>query len=305
MGCVISLEIYFFIHNKNMTYFLKKGDTTLVDTIPGVLWAGLYSIAHSKGSIMDFVKSYMATKDVYWLVLPTDGEILSNQVDPIIKQNGISKEEKLIVMTLSQKTEDPSLHYFYMPLDDTIFSKGLKNIITNLPPWESRSSVAFWRGGCSGGGMESVRCRTVAKLIDQPLCDVKLSRWWSENKNIPDNYFADRVPPEVFLNYKIFFIIDGNCIASNHMWGFATGCVPFILSNAKCWFLEFVEPWKHYIPVEYDLSDLVQLIEWVRTHDEEARCIAERALQFSNEYFSSEFQKKYITTKLDDIISKL
>ena len=35
-----------------------------------------------------------------------------------------------------------------------------------------------------------------------------------------------------YLQYKIFFIVDGNCIASNHMWGFATGCVPFIISNA-------------------------------------------------------------------------
>ena len=288
-----------------MTYILKKGGTTIVDTVQGVLWAGFYSVAHSKGAIMEFVKSYMATKDVYWLVISTDGDIQPYEVKPIMAKNGISSEEKLIVMTLSQKTEDPSLCYCYLPLDDDIFSRGLQNIITNLPSWESRSSVAFWRGMCSGGGMESVRCRAVGKLIDHQLCDVKLSRQFSAGKNIPDNYFGERVPPETFLNYKIFFIIDGNCIASNHMWGFATGCVPFILSNGICWFSEFVKPWEHYIPVEYDLSDLIEKIEWVRTHDDEARQIAERALQFSKEYFSSEFQKKYIETKIDQLISKM
>ena len=65
-------------------------------------------------------------------------------------------------------------------------------------------------------------------------------------------------------------IIDGNVIASNHMWGFACGCVPFIISNAKCWFTEFLIPHVNYIPIQYDLSDLKEKIEWVINNDSEA-----------------------------------
>jgi glycosyltransferase involved in cell wall biosynthesis len=97
-------------------------------------------------------------------------------------------------------------------------------------------------------------------------------------------------------------IIDGNGIASNHMWGFASGGVPFIISNTKCWFYEFLIPFVNYIPIQYDLSDLKEKIEWVINNDSEAEKIAQNALQLSREVFSSEFQKKYVMDKINQIV---
>jgi hypothetical protein len=283
-----------------MTYLLRKGNHIYHNSFPpdGVLWAGQFSVARIQGSIVQFIDAYLASKNTLVLYHQSDGDIRSDQVHRILHDHHLS--EKVIVVTLSQKTED-ALHYLYAPLDDQFFSHGTASVFTDLPSWESRSSVAFWRGGCSGGGLESIRCRTVAALIDQPLADVKLSTWWSEGKHIPEHFFAERVHPAVFLHYKIFFIIDGNCIASNHMWGFATGCVPFLISNATYWFLSFATPFVHYIPIHYDLSNLLEQLDWVRTHDAEAKKIAENALQFSKDHFNPEFQHRYLMHEIDRI----
>jgi len=263
-----------------------------------VLWAGQFSVAQSNGSIVRFIQNYIRNKDVILIILTCDGEIHTTEIDVVLNANKLPTK-KIIVGTLAQKTED-LLNYLYMPLDDNFFTNGVN--FDQLPKWEDRSAVAFWRGGSSGGGLDGARCRTVAKLIDYYATDVKLIKnyGWENGKNIPDNFFkGDRVNYCEFLKYKIFFIIDGNCIASNHMWGFGTGCVPFIISNAKCWFLRFLTPFVNYIPIDYDLANLIEQIEWVRNNDADAKQIADNALQFSKEYFSAEFQQQYLMDEID------
>jgi hypothetical protein len=44
-------------------------------------------------------------------------------------------------------------------------------------------------------------------------------------------------------------------------------------------FNDWLRPFEHYIPVLPDLSDLVEKIEWARSHDAEARMIQERGRQ--------------------------
>ena len=34
-------------------------------------------------------------------------------------------------------------------------------------------------------------------------------------------------------------------------------------------FYNELEPWVHYIPLKSDLSDVIEKIEWARSHDEE------------------------------------
>ena len=46
------------------------------------------------------------------------------------------------------------------------------------------------------------------------------------------------------------------------------------------WYYGGLEPYRHYIPVKADLSDLMEKINWAQEHDEEAKEIAEQATQF-------------------------
>ena len=271
------------------------------------LWAGDFSVAVINGDIVKYILNCLNEKNMFFIILQSDGDIQSDIIRNIFNNNGYDFDKiksKIIVGTLGQKSEDTKLNYLYMPLDDRLFNQCI--VLNHLPSWEQRIPVAYWRGGASGGGLESARCRSVKKLLECKYADVKLTRHdgWENGKNIPDSFFAERVHFTNFLNYKIFLIIDGNCIASNHMWGFATGCVPFIVSNAKCWFQKFLIPDVNFISINYDLSNLIEKIEWVIENDSEAKKIAENALQFSRHYFHPDFQRKYIKEEINKLAEK-
>jgi glycosyltransferase involved in cell wall biosynthesis len=269
-----------------------------------ILWCGAFSKATFDGNIVNFVTNYLKkiNKSTILALYQSDGNI--NDEDINDSKDYITENDILIVGTLAQVVEDKRLNYLYFPLDDCFFENGVNDYFQNIPLWNERKSIAYWRGASSGGGKESARYRVVEKLLDYDKADAKITPWggWENGKGIPDNYFGNRVHYTEFFKYKIFMIIDGNVIASNHMWGFATGCVPFIISNAKCWFSEFLIPHVNYIPIQYDLSDLKEKIEWVINNDSEAEKIAENALKFSREVFSSEFQKKYLMNKINHIV---
>jgi hypothetical protein len=270
----------------------------------GVLWEGYFSRATFDGSIVKFIINYLKqiNKSTILALYQNDGNINNETIK--FSKEFVTENDIVITGTLAQVVEDKMLNYLYFPLDDEFFENGINCYFQNIPLWNERKAIAYWRGGASGGGKESTRCRVVEKLLDYDKADAKITPWggWENGKGIPDNYFGNRVHYTEFFKYKIFMIIDGNVIASNHMWGFATGCVPFIISNAKCWFSEFLIPHVNYIPIQYDLSDLKEKIEWVINNDSEAEKIAENALKFSREVFSSEFQKKYLMNKINHIV---
>jgi hypothetical protein len=283
---------------------VKNGEIIKSNNGEGVLWDGFFSKAKFHGSIVKFIINYLKqiNKSTILALIQHDGNINDETIN--FSKDFVTENDILIVGTLAQVIEDKRLNYLYFPLDDNFFENGVHHYFQNIPLWNERKAIAYWRGGSSGGAKESARYRVVEKLLDYDKADAKITPWggWENGKGIPDNFFDGRVHYTEFLKYKIFMIIDGNVIASNHMWGFASGCVPFIISNAKCWFTEFLIPHVNYIPIQYDLSDLKEKIEWVINNDSEAEKIAQNALKFSREVFSSDFQKKYVIDKINKIV---
>lgn len=291
-------------------------DGNLINDIESsTIWDGLFSKALKNGSIVNYIQSCLPKNSI--CVIPkSDGNIKKIQNknecnndallwDEIQKYIDYSKEKNKVFLlcVLAQTTEEKDINYVYLPLDDNFFEHGVEKFFNkdNLLKWENRSSQLSWIGGCSGaGGNESLRVNFVKKIYDyNPDTNVRLSYWWRENKNIDDKYFSERVHFSEFLKYKIFFIIDGNVIASNHMWGFASGCVPFLISNSKCWFSSFIIPYVHYVPINYDLSNLIEQIEFVKNNDDKAKQIAENSCEFVKTYFSSDFQKEYLKKSIN------
>ncbi len=271
------------------------------------LWDGLWSKALVNGPMINYILECIP-KNVIMVIPRSDGNMNRNnlnyhdvnwstEIQPYI-DDAKNKNKIFVLGVLCQVIEEPDINYLYLPLDDDFFMHGVNGFFNQIP-WSDKSDTLCWCGGCSGiGHDQSLRIKFVKKIYDINN-HVRLSRWWSEGKNIPDCYFGDRLNYTAFLKYKIFFIVDGNCIASNHMWGFASGSVPFLISNGKCWFSDLIVPYQHYIPVNYDLSNLIEQIEWVKNNDAEAQKIAKNAYEFSAHYFSSDYQKQYIKNKLN------
>jgi preprotein translocase SecE subunit len=47
------------------------------------------------------------------------------------------------------------------------------------------------------------------------------------------------------------------------------------------WYYDRIRPWEHFVPVKADMTDLVEKIDWARSHDAEARRIAENGQAFA------------------------
>ena len=296
-----------------MTNVLVFEDGELIENLKSeYLWCGMYSVAKNQGSIVKCTQSCLPKNSV--CVIPqSDGNILITTVESNTNCNTIEycweyakRNNKLFILgTLAQVEVTPNINYLYLPLDDTFFQYGISNTFDkdNLIPWESRSSMLCWRGSCSGSG---IREKFVKMIYDyNKNTEVRFSRQWFEGKNIPNEHFAnahtDRVNCMEFTKFKIFFIVDGNVISSSHMYAFAIGCVPMLISNGKCWFSDKIIPYIHYVPVNYDLSNLIEQIEWVQNNDNKAKEIANNALHFAHTYFSSESQQQYIKDSIEKL----
>jgi hypothetical protein len=63
-----------------------------------------------------------------------------------------------------------------------------------------------------------------------------------------------------------------------------------------------IKPWVHYVPVSADFSDLEKNIKWIFENDEEARKIADNALEFCRTQLSPEGQRAYIDRSIEEHI---
>lgn len=283
------------------------------------VWRGFCSSTNKNGPIVKYIQSILPEKSLF-IVPRSDGNVTRNNtyneeyhhlvwetdIEPYVQYAKETGRVLLVGVLSMLEYREPDINYVFIPLEDDFFSMGVEHWFPQdqLPPWEKRSDELVWRGGCSGiGEGESLRIRFVKEIYKyNPNTQVRLGRWWSENKGIPEELFGEHMHHMYMTSQKIYFIVDGNVIASNHMWGFATGAVPFLISNSYCWFSEYLRPYVNYIPIAYDLSDLVEKIEWVKNNDEAAKEIAQGALAFTSHVFSGDFQRKYLRKEISKYI---
>lgn len=273
--------------------------------IPNVYWLGKYSECHQGGEIELFIKEQQCISDKKVILLGVDGLMSDADYDTHIP------EAHAVVCVLATRTvKRPNI--VYIPLDDGTFARGLTDVLSQfaLPTWESRKPIAFWRGACTGvESGDTLRMKLVASLEETQNADAKITRWYGfeKVKNVPTISLCDRVPFQVHFQHKYIFIVDGNSIASNQQWVFGSGAVPIMITHPQneFWFKRFLIPGVHYMAVEYDLSNLNAVIEWLVSHDAEAKQIAENAIDFSRRVFSPEFQKQYLRFALRTACSEI
>lgn len=62
----------------------------------------------------------------------------------------------------------------------------------------------------------------------------------------------------------------------------------------KEWYFDTLVPWKHYIPIKEDLSDLVENYEYMENHPEKYEEIRNNMLKFAEKYLSPEAVMNYL-----------
>lgn len=85
------------------------------------------------------------------------------------------------------------------------------------------------------------------------------------------------------MEYKYQVDLDGVTATFTALsWKLLSGSVVFKQqSNDIMWFHYALKPWKHYIPVDRNLTDVADKIMWAIEHDEKAKEIADNGRQFA------------------------
>jgi hypothetical protein len=268
-------------------------------------WAGEYSIMSINGDIEKYVISILKkfSKKISFIISVKDSLTDANSYYDDMKK--LKPDTIQIVGALCSRNVDfPNI--LYLPLDDTLFKNGLLKVLSKFtnPSWENKISKVFWRGGTSGG-YPSPRTKVTEFLLNNPNADVKLTSCdWNKGLPIPKNHFGDRCNLEKHFKYKYILIIDGNCIASNHEWVFGSGSVPIMITHPEnnWWFKEYLKPMENYVPVNYDLSNLTEIIEWLVINDNEAKRIMTNAMNLANSLFSHDGYCHYLKNKITKIV---
>lgn len=285
-------------------YFIKDSNNTINHPTGFTMWNGWGSIAHHSGPMFRYILHRMASRPEKNFVVSSCSDDLFPIPEELLgyaRANGVIVVAPVLCSFGSIKPRE----CLYIPASDEYFVNSIYDIfVPHRIPWEQRIPKAVWRGGLSG---EMLRIDTVKACLNIPHTDVKLVDNWPREEYNPEKtpeLFGDRIEAYDQCKYKAIFWIDGNCISSNVLWIFGSGSVPIIINETEFWFKKMLVPWVHYVPVKPDLSDLEEKVCWIFNNDDEARMIAENALEFCRTVLSPEGQQTYLDRAIEEHIRK-
>jgi len=284
---------------------------------PGIreyVWVNNYSSCGRARAIVVFIREQLAaySEPLVLLMPTTDGIVREFKEDSYLLDESVYNEFKPTSQYITFALCTRGVHdkkIVYLPLDDEGFLYGVNYSVDNRSvyiPWEQKKSVAYWRGGISGGAYPTIRTLFVEKFRNSSIIDARLNPQFATPERLGPISLDDHVlfdgdrDTKVHAEYKYIFIIDGACIASALQWVFASGSVPILVTHPEneYWFRKYLKPGFHCMVVNYDLSNVEETVQWLIDHDEEAHRIAANAREFSTKVFSPEFQRAHIVTEI-------
>ncbi|KAB1267669.1 KDEL motif-containing protein 1 [Camelus dromedarius] len=148
------------------------------------------------------------------------------------------------------------------------------------PPWESKNSTAVWRGRDSRKErLELVKLsRKHPELIDAAFTNF----FFFKHDESLYGPLVKHISFFDFFKHKYQINVDGTVAAYRLPYLLVGDSV--VLKQDSIYYEHFyneLQPWKHYIPVKSNLSDLLEKLQWAKDHDEEAKKIAKTGQEFA------------------------
>ncbi len=177
---------------------------------------------------------------------------------------------------------------------------------SNPIPWEQKKEILFWRGSSTGisssGSWKDLQriklCEIASNSKNQDLFDVGLSNIIQLNKGAENEikilgYLKDYKSIKLINTFKYLIDVDGNSNAWSSLFLklLSSSVVLKVESEGgyKQWYYDRLIPWQHYVPVNKDLSDLIEKMYWLILNDKTSKAIAKNGKKFAESMlFSSE-----------------
>ncbi|XP_030059752.1 protein O-glucosyltransferase 1 [Microcaecilia unicolor] len=155
-------------------------------------------------------------------------------------------------------------------------------------PWEQKVSKGYFRGSRTSPERDPLilLSRENPELVD---AEYTKNQAWKSEKDTLGKPPAKEVPLVDHCKYKYLFNFRGVAASFRLKHLFLCGSLVF---HVGAEWLEFfypqLKPWVHFIPVKQDLSDVRELLQFVKENDETAHEIAERGRQFITDHLQME-----------------
>lgn len=190
-------------------------------------------------------------------------------------------------------------------------------------PWEEKKDLAVFRGGSTGCGttvQDNMRLKIAEMSNDFPEhLDAGITNWnLRPRKKRTEKYLqtihphdlsfdlVPRMSPEQQSRYKYIVHIQGHVAAFRLSMELSMGSVILYVENPwKIWYTDMLKPYKHYVPVKKDLSNLIDRIDWCRKHQKECQEIAQNAKEFYNTYLQKDGILDYMQKAIVDLKNKM
>ncbi|XP_038659704.1 protein O-glucosyltransferase 1 [Scyliorhinus canicula] len=147
-------------------------------------------------------------------------------------------------------------------------------------PWQKKVSKGFFRGSRTS----SERDPLILLSREEPLlvdAEYTKNQAWKSEKDTLGKPPAKEIPLVDHCKYKYLFNFRGVAASFRFKHLFLCGSLVYHVGND---WLEFfypqLKPWVHYIPVNQDLSNIRELLQFFQDNDHLAREVAERGRQF-------------------------
>ena len=162
--------------------------------------------------------------------------------------------------------------------------------------WEAKINRAIFRGALTGTSNDHVinasltdlencynlpRCRLTLNHANSTLVDAKLT---SVMGLLPEtinqvNLLGETCSMRHIMKYKGIILLEGNDVSSGLKWALLSNSVVLMpRPTYTSWAMEeMLEPWMHYIPLNDNLTDVEEKVQWMIQHGAEAKRIARRA----------------------------
>jgi len=174
------------------------------------------------------------------------------------------------------------------------------------PTFADRDDLVVWRGRATGHGVvaNATMAATDTDLLQRVrMClllggetgralgvDARIVAGRHQAEDATEacrraGIIRDPLPEASWTGRRFAIDIDGYSNAfSNLFIRLLYGCCVIKIaspSGFRQWYYDRLEPWRHYLPVAADMSDLVERIDWCRRHPEACRDIAAAGQAFA------------------------
>ena len=265
-------------------------------------------------NILDRIGAFKRAIDKICSVASLPDLVFVMSIHDGLHANDIDTDVPIFLMCKEKHSENYILAPDYESLNERYQVLKDKDITTTSYLWENKFSQLMWRG-CAGQHASdesgNIMRRDNLHLFSRvQLCQLSLeypsminAKFTVINQGEGDEavpflhqYRGQYLEYDYLARFKYQILIDGNvCSYGKSGWRFFSNSVVFLPdSNWTQWYYNDLQPWVHYIPVNENLDDLVDKLQWAMAHDLESKQIAQNGRNFAISHPTAEKDTVYL-----------